>query len=190
MKCSICDKHLSRKTTRMVDGKTFCSKCMFASRCSKCGKPKGHRGYSGPECQCNQQPLKTFPSHSAGQTRKKLMGEDQEDWRADALAWVGRKVRIIEGPSTEGGAKEVGIIICVDATDYRPSAWVKINEGPGGRRPSYPSYRSCDLCWLEDVETDEGGQAWCSSPGSDGHGKLDGAVVADRIQCVAGQTRG
>lgn len=106
----------------------------------------------------------------------------QEDWRKDALEWVGRKVRIVDGPSTNSGAEEVGTVICVDATDYRPSAWVKIEERGGNRRPSYPSYRSCDLCWLEDIETEDTGPVWCSSPNSNGHGELDATVVADRIR--------
>lgn len=107
-----------------------------------------------------------------------------EDWRENALSWVGRKVRITDGPSTEGGRHEVGTVICVDATDYRPSAWVKVGERSEARRPSYPSYRSCDLCWLEDVETEDGGPAWASPPTSDGHAELDADIVAERIASI------
>jgi hypothetical protein len=116
--------------------------------------------------------------------RERLV-ELAEDWRAGALAWVGRRVRIVEGPSTEHGTCEIGTVICVDATDYRPSAWVKVEEVHGsGFRSEYPSYRSCDLCWLVDMETGDGGPVWCSSPQSDGHGERDSALVLDRIRCV------
>jgi formylmethanofuran dehydrogenase subunit E len=30
LRCSRCDKRLSRKTARMIDGKLLCSACMFA----------------------------------------------------------------------------------------------------------------------------------------------------------------
>jgi hypothetical protein len=108
-----------------------------------------------------------------------------EDWREEALAWVGRKVRIVDGPSTEHGAQEIGVVLCVDATDYRPSAWVKVGGVEYAGRPSYPAYRSCDLCWLEDLETEEGGPVWCTSPNSVGHAELDGRPIAERVRSLA-----
>lgn len=68
-----------------------------------------------------------------------------------AEAWIGRAVRIVGGfPENEG---EEGVVLAVDPTRYRPSAWMKITEYGSG----YPSYRSVDLCWLEDIETGEYG---------------------------------
>ena len=68
--------------------------------------------------------------------------------------WVGRKVRIdFESPSAP--SNEIGTVLAVDDTPWRPSAWVRVREGR-----DYPSYRSCDLCWLVDVETGERGPTW------------------------------
>jgi hypothetical protein len=69
--------------------------------------------------------------------------------------WIGRKVRILDGPDYAQGMTHVGIVLAVDNTAARPSAWVKVNQDR-----EYPSYRSCDLCWLEDIETGENGPAW------------------------------
>ena len=110
----------------------------------------------------------------------KIAGE----WRAEALSWVGRAVRIVDGPSAENGRTEIGTVICVDATDYRPSAWVKISEYAPGARRQYPSYRSCDLCWLEDAENEDSGPCWGAPPADEGHGEHDGEVIADRIACL------
>lgn len=96
---------------------------------------------------------------------------------AEIAAWVGRKVRIVEGPSPKNGAGEVGVVICVDATDYRPAAWVKV----GYEGSEHPNYRSCDLCWLVDIETDEDGPVWTREPNSEDHGRRDGEVVTERI---------
>lgn len=75
--------------------------------------------------------------------------------------WVGRKVKIVDG--FEGSIGQVGVVLAVDDTPYRPSAWVKIKL-----ERDYPSYRSCDLCWLEDVETEEQGPVW-GTGGPDAH---------------------
>jgi hypothetical protein len=71
--------------------------------------------------------------------------------------WVGRKVKIVDG--IDGTIGEVGTVLAIDDTPYRPSAWVRVHEDS-----DYPSYRSCDLCWLEDIETSESGPVW----GTDG----------------------
>ena len=65
-------------------------------------------------------------------------------------SWVGRRVRITDGPA-EG---ETGIVLAVDDTPHRPSAWVKVRA-----EREFPGYRSCDLCWLEDEATGESGPA-------------------------------
>jgi hypothetical protein len=67
--------------------------------------------------------------------------------------WVGRSVKIVDG--IDGTIGEQGIVLAVDDTPYRPSAWVKV-------RPDcdYPAYRSCDLCWLQDEATEEYGPVW------------------------------
>lgn len=64
--------------------------------------------------------------------------------------WVHKLVKIIDGKPANIG--EEGIVLAVDDTDYRPAAWVKVGLGR-----DYPSYRSVDLCWLEDKETGETG---------------------------------
>lgn len=68
--------------------------------------------------------------------------------------WVGRKVRITtEG--IDGTHGEEGTVLAVDDTPWRPSAWLRVHEDW-----KYPEYRSVDLCWVEDIETGEGGPAW------------------------------
>jgi hypothetical protein len=34
------------------------------ARCDRCGKPKGHKGYYGPECQCDSAARAPAPTHS------------------------------------------------------------------------------------------------------------------------------
>lgn len=67
--------------------------------------------------------------------------------------WIGRKVRIVDG--IDGTLGETGIVLAVDNTPAAPAAWVKVNQDA-----KYASYRSCDLRWLEDIETGENGPAW------------------------------
>jgi len=69
--------------------------------------------------------------------------------------WVGRKVKIVDG--IEQNIGESGTVLAVDDTPYRPSAWVRVHEDS-----DYPSYRSVDLCWLEDIESGDGGPVWGS----------------------------
>lgn len=114
----------------------------------------------------------------------------EAEWRGEALSWVGRRVRIIEGPSTEHGVQEEGIVICVDATDYRPAAWVKIDDGVGNPRRSYPSYRSCDLCWLYDPEADDYGPTWARPLGAEDHGRDDAAAKPERIAALRARSEG
>lgn len=125
--------------------------------------------------------IEAFPTLTTDHTRKAAMEEAR--WRNEALAWVGRKVRIFEGPSTERGDYEIGTVICVDATDIRPSAWVKIGNRSGGPR-SFPGYRSCDLCWLVDVETNEDGPVWARPLQEEDHGKLDADIIPERITAI------
>jgi hypothetical protein len=66
--------------------------------------------------------------------------------------WVGRRVTIIDG--IEGTIGETGTVLAVDDTPYRPAAWVKVGNG------RYKGYRSCDLCWLQDIASGEFGPVW------------------------------
>ena len=76
-----------------------------------------------------------------------------EDGRDMEVAdWVGRKVRIA---FESEGSGEVGTVLAVDDTPWRPSAWVRVREDR-----DYAAYRSADLCWLIDVETGERGPTW------------------------------
>ena len=68
--------------------------------------------------------------------------------------WLGRKVRIT-GDGIEGTHGEEGTVLAVDDTPRRPSGWVRVYEDEAS-----PAYRSVDLCWLEDIETGEGGPVW------------------------------
>lgn len=68
-------------------------------------------------------------------------------------SWLNRSVKIVDG--IDGTIGEIGVVLAVDDTPYRPSAWVKVNIDR-----DYPAYRSCDLCWLQDIETGEDGPAW------------------------------
>lgn len=81
--------------------------------------------------------------------------------------WLGRSVKIVNG--IEGTNGEEGIVLAVDDTPFRPSAWVKVHLDR-----DYPSYRSCDLCWLEDMETGESGPAW-------GAGGPEAAIASRRL---------
>lgn len=64
MRCTKCDKRLTRKTARQIDGNLMCSACIFPplkngmpdlAKCPTCGKIAGrHKGWRGPECFCNQ----------------------------------------------------------------------------------------------------------------------------------------
>lgn len=67
--------------------------------------------------------------------------------------WVGRRVEIVDG--FEDSLGEVGTVLAVDDTPWRPSAWVRVHEDR-----DYPAYRSCDLCWLKDVATGDTGPVW------------------------------
>ena len=67
-------------------------------------------------------------------------------------SWIGRSVKIVDG--IDGTIGEEGVVLAVDDTPYRPSAWVKVHLDR-----DYPAYRSCDLCWLED-RAGEPGPAW------------------------------
>lgn len=67
--------------------------------------------------------------------------------------WVGRKVKTVDGFDDNIG--EVGTVLAVDDTPYRPSAWIRVHEDA-----DYPSYRSVDLSWLEDIATGESGPVW------------------------------
>lgn len=67
--------------------------------------------------------------------------------------WLGRRVKIVDG--IEGTIGEEGVVLAVDDTPYRPSAWVRVYLDR-----DYPGYRSCDLCWLEDCQTAENGPVW------------------------------
>lgn len=69
--------------------------------------------------------------------------------------WVGRKVRIVDG--IEGTIGEEGTVLAVDDKPYEPAAWVRVYEDEDS---SHPCYRSCDLCWLEDIETGDCGPKW------------------------------
>jgi hypothetical protein len=65
----------------------------------------------------------------------------------------------MDGPDYSEGMTHIGIVLAVDDTPEHPSAWVKVNLDR-----EYPSYRSCDLSWLEDIDTGESGPVW----GTDG----------------------
>jgi hypothetical protein len=67
--------------------------------------------------------------------------------------WVAKPVEIIDGISENIG--ECGVVLAVDDKPWRPSAWVKV-----GLDRDHPSYRSCDLCWLQNTETGECGPVW------------------------------
>lgn len=43
MKCERCNKRLSRKTARLIDGEVLCSTCMFAPRKSGVTRKGGDR---------------------------------------------------------------------------------------------------------------------------------------------------
>jgi hypothetical protein len=62
--------------------------------------------------------------------------------------WVHRSVRLVDDAP-------VGIVLAVDDTPYRPSAWLRFDHGR-----DYPAYRSVDLCDVVDVETSERGPVW------------------------------
>ncbi len=66
----------------------------------------------------------------------------------EALSWVGRKVRRTDDDESVLGD---AVVLAVDPTDYRPSAWIRYVER------DMRTYRSVDLCDLEDVVTGEGG---------------------------------
>ena len=67
--------------------------------------------------------------------------------------WVGRRVKIVDGfPENRG---ESGVVLAVDDTPYKPAAWVRTRDDG-----EYPSYRSVDLCWLQDEKTGETGPVW------------------------------
>jgi len=71
--------------------------------------------------------------------------------------WIGKEVEIVDGFKEILG--ERGVVLAVDDTHYRPSAWVKVSRNISG-----PAYRSCDLCWLKDLETGETGPVWGTKP--------------------------
>lgn len=98
----------------------------------------------------------------------------------DPKNWLGRRVKIIDGPAAEvcRTDHEVGVVICVDATEYRPSAWVKITDESVRM---HPAYRSCDMCWLEDVETKEIGPVWVGNVNSPDHGRDDAKYIRARV---------
>lgn len=57
--CESCDKRLTRKGARQIDGKVICGDCMFRPpnpACKDCGKPKGYGGRRGAECMCDLPP--------------------------------------------------------------------------------------------------------------------------------------
>lgn len=62
--------------------------------------------------------------------------------------WVGKPIKI-------AGTDETGIVLAVDDTPHRPSAWIKIHLDR-----DYPSYRSIDLADLVNTETGEDGPTW------------------------------
>ena len=66
--------------------------------------------------------------------------------------WVGRRVRRVD--TDEGNALGAAIVLAVDDTAYRPSAWIKYDTR------EHPSYRTLDLCELQDIETEAYGVAW------------------------------
>jgi hypothetical protein len=41
------------------------------TRCDQCGKPKGYKGYHGPECQCDHPVQGPTISHSIGTSRRR-----------------------------------------------------------------------------------------------------------------------
>lgn len=68
--CQQCQKKLTRKRARIIDNKVLCSACVFPVYCKACGKPKGAKGFSGPECMCDHPTGHGAEgAHSAGQTR-------------------------------------------------------------------------------------------------------------------------
>lgn len=67
-------------------------------------------------------------------------------------AWVGRRVRRTD--DHEDSVLADAVVLAVDDTPWRPSAWIKYQRG------EYPTYRSIDLCDLTDIATGEGGPAW------------------------------
>lgn len=77
--------------------------------------------------------------------------------------WIGRRVRIIDG--IDGTIGEEGTVLAEDMTDYRPSGWVRVYEDE-----KYQSYRSVDLCWLEDLATGETGPVFLKAPSGGGTG--------------------
>lgn len=98
------------------------------------------------------------------------MGEMVEKSVAD---WVGRPVEIVDG--IDGTVGETGVVLAVDDTPYRPSAWVKVHLDR-----DYPAYRSCDLCWLRDIDTDDYGPAWgTGGPEADAIARRSRAALND-----------
>lgn len=69
--------------------------------------------------------------------------------------WVGRRAEIVDG--FEENVGEIGTVLAVDDTPLRPAAWIRVYEDC-----DRPAYRSVDLCWLKDVETNETGPVWGS----------------------------
>ena len=72
-------------------------------------------------------------------------------------SWIGRKVRITD-EGLKGTVGEEGTVLAVDDTPQQPSAWLRVREDR-----DYPSYRSVNLCWVKDVETNEDGPNWGSA---------------------------
>lgn len=70
------------------------------------------------------------------------MTSDSPTW------WIGRTVKRTNPVEFE--AFGPAIVLAVDPTPYRPSAWIKYDR-------ENPRYRSVDLNELEDIETGEVG---------------------------------
>ena len=52
LRCERCDKRLTKKTARQIDGEVLCSACMFGNRWD-CGGKCIHGGLVGPERDCD-----------------------------------------------------------------------------------------------------------------------------------------
>lgn len=64
--CTRCDKPLTKKRARLIDGKVLCSACVFPVYCKVCSKPVGAKGYFGASCQCNTRKGVAGSNHGAG----------------------------------------------------------------------------------------------------------------------------
>ena len=99
----------------------------------------------------------------------------------DVKSWLGRRVQIVDGPSVSTGMEEFGIIICIDATDMTPSAWVKIVSDDD---EATPRYRSCDLNWLVDIQTGDYGPSFTRLYDGPDHGNDDAKLIPKKVYAI------